>query len=296
VALRRNALPQADSKDSLKRTFRSRRAHQSSIDDPLKAAIHFLRLDEVLSLFGDIAAGLDFLHSNGVLHLDLKADNVLLHFHGEDAPLPLAMLSDFGSSESTQRLRTRERTGCTGTIGYVAPEVFSVDPKTGRYRDLAASADLWALGLLLHLLCYFRLPFANEDDLDLLKREIEGYPGFLSAKHPRFDIPSGLDLLMARLINCKPSARPSAAQVLKSLAELDLSQVPANGVLVRRSSSSNDLSPVLGGGAASQNLVRAAATLSDLAQLSWAPTARRASYGASAALKVRLSAVLGQTG
>lgn len=86
-----------------------------------------------------------------VLHLDLKAENVLLKFDddGEHFGIPRAILSDFGSSEARNRLNDRERTGCTGTLDYVAPEVLQVDPATGKLRELDASADLWSLGLLL---------------------------------------------------------------------------------------------------------------------------------------------------
>lgn len=41
-------------------------------------AVHFLRLEEILHIFKDVVAGLDFLHSRGLLHLDVKAGNVLL--------------------------------------------------------------------------------------------------------------------------------------------------------------------------------------------------------------------------
>jgi serine/threonine protein kinase len=72
VALRRNALQQTTTAEGLKRKFKLRRTQTNSIDDPAKAAIHYLRLDEILSLFRDIVDGLEYLHSNGVLHLDVS--------------------------------------------------------------------------------------------------------------------------------------------------------------------------------------------------------------------------------
>lgn len=85
-----------------------------------------------------------------VLHLDLKAENVLLEFDDDEHfSTPRAVLSDFGSSEARNRLQERERTGFTGTLDYVSPEALQVNPVTGKLRELDASADLWSLGLLL---------------------------------------------------------------------------------------------------------------------------------------------------
>lgn len=101
-------------------------------------------------MHSDITAGLEFLHSHMIMHLDLKAENVLLEYEDDEGfGTPRAVLSDFGSSEARNRLQERERTGCTGTLDYVAPEALQINPATGKLRDLDASADLWSLGLLL---------------------------------------------------------------------------------------------------------------------------------------------------
>lgn len=68
--------------------------------------VHLLRLDEILGLFEDVVQGLGWLHGRNVLHLDLKAENVLLHWD-EDALLPVAKLSDFGNA--TNDVSHRER-------------------------------------------------------------------------------------------------------------------------------------------------------------------------------------------
>lgn len=99
-----------------------------------------------------IAEGLEFLHAHMVLHLDLKAENVLLEYDQDDPEhfgMPRPVLSDFGSSEARNRLLHRERTGYTGTLDYVAPEALQVNRATGRFRELDAACDLWSLGLLL---------------------------------------------------------------------------------------------------------------------------------------------------
>jgi len=73
--------------------------------------VHLLRLDEILGLFEDVVQGLGWLHARNVLHLDLKAENVLLQWD-EDALLPVAKLSDFGNA--TNDVSHRERSESVG--------------------------------------------------------------------------------------------------------------------------------------------------------------------------------------
>lgn len=54
-----------------------RQSKTGSIDDA--RSIHLLSQDEILSLFCDIVSGLAFLHEHNMLHLDIKAENILLH-------------------------------------------------------------------------------------------------------------------------------------------------------------------------------------------------------------------------
>lgn len=74
----------------------------------------------------------------------------------------------------------RHRSGATGTLDYVPPEAFQIDPATGSLREMSSQADLWALGLLLHQLCYFRLPY-QQQDVELLRQEIESFQGYVAA-------------------------------------------------------------------------------------------------------------------
>jgi len=92
--------------------------------------------------------------------------------------IPTAMISDFGSSISQSENWSRERTGRTGTLDWVPPESLKTDPKTGKLHEVTQKGDLWQLGLVLHCLCFFRLPYTHSEDIDLLKDEITRYPGY----------------------------------------------------------------------------------------------------------------------
>ncbi|KAI9606879.1 hypothetical protein H4Q26_006423 [Puccinia striiformis f. sp. tritici PST-130] len=191
-------------------------------------AVHLFSFDEILNIFEDTCRGLGFLHSQGILHHDLKTENVLLHWASEDAMIPTAMISDFGSSISQSENWSRERTGRTGTLDWVPPESLKKDPKTGKLNEVTQKGDLWQLGLVLHSLCFFRLPYAHSEDIDLLKDEITRYPGFLiyepagesERKMHRTDLPRSMIKLLSELLCLEARLRPSCERVLRSLEKI----------------------------------------------------------------------------
>jgi serine/threonine protein kinase len=143
--------------------------------------------EEVRSLFGDIVEGLAFLHDKSILHLDLKPGNVLLTWD-EDRLVPRAMLSDFGTSRDMLH-SSRARSGNTGTLEYTSPESLP-SPQTGFLQHIDSKADMWSLGMILHKILFFKLPYhyASDDNsggamedgdkMSELEQEIQSYSGF----------------------------------------------------------------------------------------------------------------------
>ena len=88
------------------------------------------------------------------------------------------MLSDFGTSQD-MIAPPRPRTGNTGTMEYAAPESLMHDQRTGSLVQLDTKADMWSLGMILHKILFFRLPYINSDNskYDELEREILAYRG-----------------------------------------------------------------------------------------------------------------------
>ncbi|BEJ13856.1 hypothetical protein CspHIS471_0310300 [Cutaneotrichosporon sp. HIS471] len=151
-----------------------------------------LGLDEILKLFGDVVSGLAFL------------------------VLPKALLSDFGTSEEMLR-GSRERSGHTGTMEYMAPETIVTDTR-GNWRPSDSHADMWSLGMVLHKLLFLRLPYEFTEDLQRLHVEIVAYPGFeatpsLVETCERRHIPRNVLLLLEKLLHLSPDQRPSAERV-----------------------------------------------------------------------------------
>ncbi|KAH9896927.1 kinase-like domain-containing protein [Cubamyces lactineus] len=196
-------------------------------------AVHLLSAEEVHGLFGDVVSGLAFLHDKSILHLDLKPGNVLLTWD-EGRLVPRAMLSDFGTSQDM--LNARTRSGNTGTLEYAAPESLPV-PSTGQLLQVDSKADMWSLGMILHKLLFFRLPYRYSSDCedpsrpkdgkefaDRLEAEILRYPGFkptpsmVTAFESR-RLPRAYLYLLENLLHVKPAVRMSSERVMNAIKE-----------------------------------------------------------------------------
>ncbi|KPV71538.1 uncharacterized protein RHOBADRAFT_30943 [Rhodotorula graminis WP1] len=197
---------------------RARRARREGRE----RAVHLLRVEDIMTLFQDIVEGLSFLHGRNILHLDLKAENVLLHWD-DDALLPTCKLSDFGNATSDSY--HAERRGGSGTLLYTPPEAFFLSPHTGQLPPPDRATDMWALGLVLYLLCYFALPYASAegDDTGEMEDEVKRYGGFHPfaplppAASARHDLPPSLLALLQALIHRSPTRRPLCERVLRAI-------------------------------------------------------------------------------
>ncbi|THU97930.1 kinase-like protein [Dendrothele bispora CBS 962.96] len=106
-------------------------------------------------------------------------------------PVPRAMLSDFGTSRDMIRPVYGDgvegggggRTGNTGTLEYAAPETLP-SPITGLLSEITSKADMWSLGMVLHKMLFFRLPYfyASSGGGEVM------YPPFLDNEGPEEEV------------------------------------------------------------------------------------------------------------
>lgn len=143
--------------------------------------------DTAIKMMDQLLSSVEYLHSLGVCHRDIKLENILLH----DNFLP--KLSDFGlaSIPFTNKLRNH-----CGSKGYVAPEAIS-SPEFDGYK-----ADIWSLGVVFYIMFTRTMPF-KEDDLDF-ESQIN--------KLDFAKIPSDVKALIKSMWSKNPSDRPAAAQ------------------------------------------------------------------------------------
>ncbi|EGO03307.1 hypothetical protein SERLA73DRAFT_46206 [Serpula lacrymans var. lacrymans S7.3] len=195
-------------------------------------AVHLLSPEEVKSLFADVTEGLAFLHDRSILHLDLKPGNVLLTWD-EGKLIPRAMLSDFGTSRDMLH-SNRNRSGNTGTLEYASPESLP-SPQTGLLQQVDSKSDMWSLGMILHKLLFFKLPYQyaadgeasvvdESDKMSKLEMEVFDYRGFrqspsLVTSFESRRLPRAFLYLLESLLNVTPSSRPSCERVLGAMRE-----------------------------------------------------------------------------
>ena len=94
--------------------------------------------NQARSLGKDIAEGLRYLHSKGIMHRDIKLENIMLSTRNEEK---IARIADFGFS--TRLSHNEAVTTALGTLGYMAPELIQEKP-------YSFSVDVWSFGVLLY--------------------------------------------------------------------------------------------------------------------------------------------------
>lgn len=162
----------------------------ASLADVLDGLGGPLDLDETAAVLHAVADAVSFGHANGVLHLDLKPENVLVDRRG------FVKVADFGISVLTGADRSGRARG--GTPGYMAPEQIRGEPVDGH-------TDQWALAALVYELLTGIAPFDAETPERSLVRIEHGHldPPSRIAR----GLPAGVDLVLARALSPDPADR-----------------------------------------------------------------------------------------
>ena len=159
---------------------------------------------EAARLAAQLAAALAEAHDLGVVHRDLKPDNVLLQT--ENGRLE-TRLTDFGIARVLNMPAITTPNAVVGTPHYMAPEAF---------HGAAASpaADVYALGILLYELVTGRPPYDSETVHGLMQRHLQGDP------ERRPGIPDELWSVIMSCLRQKPRLRPAAAELVVELGDV----------------------------------------------------------------------------
>jgi hypothetical protein len=125
--------------------------------------------DEVLSMLAQLLLALQYVHSNNVLHRDIKSANVLLT-KDPTSSFPLVKLGDFGLAKLDDLTISDdwERTFC-GTVPNIAPEMLTRRAVSGRKSLYSKAAEVWSLGVVLHEMMSLSPPFTGEPEVVLQK-------------------------------------------------------------------------------------------------------------------------------
>jgi serine/threonine protein kinase len=157
--------------------------------------------ERALRLLEQVAAALDAAHEAGLIHRDVKPQNILVD--GGDH----AFLADFGLTKSSGS-RGVTRTGAyLGSLDYVSPEQVRGDAVT-------SASDRYALAAVLYECLAHELPFPRETEAALLYAHVSEPPPRISEQRP--ELPATIDDVLARGLAKDPAGRyPTATQLIR---------------------------------------------------------------------------------
>lgn len=171
------------------------------------------RIARSVQIFRELADALDYVHAAGIVHRDIKPQNVLLDRDGH------VHLGDFGGVKDTESFRSNlTMTGrLVGTVAFMAPEQITGDAVTPR-------TDLYALGAVFYLMLSGRKPIGSDTLAGFLARHLTETPRPLSDLNP--NIPRSVERVCMRLLEKEPLARFASAS--QAVAALSLVPTPAH--------------------------------------------------------------------
>jgi serine/threonine-protein kinase len=170
-----------------------------------------LGVEECADLAAQLGRGLDALHSEGILHRDVKPSNVLL----DDG---VAALTDFGLARAADSTRLTHEGQVLGSLHYLAPELIEGTEAT-------TASDIYALGCLLYEAVVGEPPFAGRSAAELGFAQLVEPPPDPRERRPGLSAEVASALLNP--LEKEPSARPTSATALARLLHLARSASPA---------------------------------------------------------------------
>jgi serine/threonine-protein kinase len=164
-----------------------------------------LAVERVLELMGQSLAGIEEAHLAGVVHADLKADNIIVD--QRRAGIDMVKIVDFGIARLVTGVRdAAEDRSISGTPEYMAPEVISGAQPT-------FASDIYAVGIILFELLAEKTPFFAGATTEILTNHLKVPPPLLAPQ--RESVPKELDQVIAKALAKHPADRYASAAEMR---------------------------------------------------------------------------------
>ncbi len=171
-------------------------------------------LSRVVEIIRQVGSALDAAHAEGVIHRDLKSDNIMLvDSNGAD----WAKVLDFGIAKIQERVGTYDP-GITapnlivGTPQYMSPEQCS------QSSELDSRSDIYSLGVILYEMLIGHVPFTGESPTAIMMKHLQEPPP--SVLEERDDLPASVARVVAKALAKRPEDRfQSAGQLVEALTD-----------------------------------------------------------------------------
>ncbi len=178
-----------------------------------------LEVAEIVRIGRETAAGLAAAHAQGLIHRDIKPDNLLLEDEpGASGKGGRVKITDFGLARLVDDVGLTQNGVVAGTPEYIAPEQARGEPLDHR-------ADLFSLGSVLYAFCTGVPPFRGSTALGVLLQVSNEEPTPIREQNPK--IPVWLEAFIMRLMAKDPARRPQSAAEATGLLEAYLASLLA---------------------------------------------------------------------
>lgn len=176
-----------------------------------------LGVSDAMRIFREIADALAYAHAQGMIHRDIKPDNVMLSNRH-------ALILDFGVAKAVDDSETRQHLttagNSLGTPTYMAPEQVTADPVCDH------RADIYSAGIVAYEMLVGKPPFAGSSQ-QIMSAQVIGVPA--PVRQVRADVPDEVERIVMKCIRKDPNDRYTSAEDL--LTELESLITPESSAL-----------------------------------------------------------------
>ncbi len=161
---------------------------------------------EAVRLAMQVADALGVAHASGIVHRDVKPQNVLLTADGD------AKVADFGIARAASEVSLSDSGLVLGTAKYMSPEQAMGDP-------IGPESDLYSLGVVLYEMLTGEVPFEADSAIGVAMKHVNEAPRPPREANP--EVPEALDAVVMKLLQKKPEDRyPGAAELVADLSRV----------------------------------------------------------------------------